>query len=640
MNRQSILRPGIAASGALFALILVLLGLQSPAPIAASSLATTRPYPGPAPCNTTLQACIDGSADGDAINIAAGLYITSVTLDKAVSLIGAGAGGTIIQALPGQRVMTVTAVMTDSTQIASLTIQGGNAGASNGGGIYLQGGAQPLIQNVNVIANFAASGGGIYAISPITLISVNINNNAATNGSGGGMYAAGDTAATNSVFQNNTVITNGYGGGLVVNAGFVGNNVAFIGNTVNNGYDGGGLYAAGRLTLNGGQFVNNQVTRQKGYGGGGGVMAFGLTSISGTQFSGNSAADWGGGAYLAYFANTTPSVLTNAQFISNTAVNGGGGGLFMWFASTLTSVDFITNSAGYRGGGLYAGYAGNYTTTIARGRFLSNTANGGGGLYSDSSFTLDGTQFLSNTSRSGNGGGAWTPASATVSNAYFAYNTVITNGNSGGLDTGNNLIAANTVFLNNRTSGSGGGSGAGGNIVLTNVQYISNTAGNLGGGAIAYGSMQASHSHFEGNLAIGNWGGSIFASQATAVTDTVFISNASMYAGGALAVQFGAVNVTGGRFEHNLATTNGYGGAIYSGGPSLTISGTQFLTNTAAGPGGATASNATLLTNTVYLNNSAGSWGGGAEAFGSTQVFNETVAHLPACSWASPFCMQ
>ena len=42
-----------------------------------------RSYPGAAPCNTTLQACINGSADGDVINIQAGLYITGVTLNKA-----------------------------------------------------------------------------------------------------------------------------------------------------------------------------------------------------------------------------------------------------------------------------------------------------------------------------------------------------------------------------------------------------------------------------------------------------------------------------------------------------------------------------------------------------------------------------
>jgi len=222
MNRQSILRPGIAASAALFALILVLLGLQSPAPMAASPLATTRTYPGPAPCNTTLQACIDGSADGDVINIAAGLYITSVTLNNAVSLIGAGPGSTIIQALPGQRVMTVTAAVTSSTQIAQLTLQGGNAGSSYGGGLYLLG--QPLLQNIHVVSNSAARGGGIYAALPITLVNVSLNNNTATNGNGGGMEAASSAVASNSVFQNNTVITNGYGGGLTAQAGFVGDN--------------------------------------------------------------------------------------------------------------------------------------------------------------------------------------------------------------------------------------------------------------------------------------------------------------------------------------------------------------------------------------------------------------------------------
>jgi len=48
MNRLSILHSGIAASAALFVLTLVLLGLQSPAPVA-----TTRAYPGPSSCVDT-----------------------------------------------------------------------------------------------------------------------------------------------------------------------------------------------------------------------------------------------------------------------------------------------------------------------------------------------------------------------------------------------------------------------------------------------------------------------------------------------------------------------------------------------------------------------------------------------------------
>lgn len=621
MRTETVRRLGLTLVLAVAVLAAIFLSVQLPR-VTASPLGVTRPYPGAAPCDTSLQACIDGSADGDVINIAANVYITGVTLNKAVSLIGANAAGTIIQALPGQRVLTVTAAMSDATQIANLTLQGGNAGAANGGGIFLSAGAQPLIHDVVLNANFGQSGGGIYASSSITLIKVTITNNTATNGSGGGGYVAGSVLIVDSVIQNNTVITNGYGGGLLTTAHFTGTNVNFINNTVNNGYDGGGLYASGALKVTGGQFINNRTTKPKGYGGGGGAMAFGRSDISGTLFRGNSSSDWGGGAYLAFFANTSPSVLTNVQFISNSANFGGGGGLFMWFDSTLLNVDFMSNTASYRGGGLYAGYAGSYTETIVGGQFVSNTASGGGGLYSDGSFTLSGSQFFSNTSRSGNGGGAWTPALANVSNAYFAYNTVITGGNSGGLDTGGSVFITNTTFLDNRAlTGSGGGSGAGGHAALNLVTYTNNYAGNLGGGLIAYGRVSAANSRFENNTSASNWGGGSFANQGAVLTDTDLISNTSAYAGGGLA-SYGAVTITGGRFERNLATNNGWGGGLYAAGPVLSISGTQFLSNTATATGGGTVGNATFLTNTTYINNSAVTWGGGAEAFGPIQVVN------------------
>ena len=245
MKTQALRRVGVAMF--LVVITLSVLSLSMSQRVLAEPAGVTRTYPGAAPCNTTLQACINGSADGDVINIAAGVYITSVTLNKAVSLIGVNAASTIIQALPGQRVLTVTAAMNDATQIANLTFQGGNVGAVNGGGIFLLAGAQPLLQHIHVVANFAQSGGGIYASSPITLINSDINNNAATNGSGGGLYVAGSVIAMDSVIQNNTVITNGYGGGILTTANFTGTNVSFIDNIVNNGYDGGGLYASGAL---------------------------------------------------------------------------------------------------------------------------------------------------------------------------------------------------------------------------------------------------------------------------------------------------------------------------------------------------------------------------------------------------------
>ena len=439
--------------------LLLILQPQNPA---AAAPATTRTFPGAAPCNTTLQACINGSSAGDTINIQPGLYNnTSVTLNKAVSLIGAGASSTILQASPGQRVLNVTAVMNAPTQISDLTIQGGNAGLGTGGGIFLASGAQPIIQNVIVNGNSGVSGGGIFASSPITLTNVSLTANSATNGNGGGMYAASNVYASNCTIQANTVITNGYGGGILAAGNFVGTNVNFIANSVTNGYDGGGLYVSGSVTLTGGQFTSNRTTKYKGYGGGGGLMAFGRANITGTQFKGNLSADWGGGAYLAYFANVAPSNLTNVQFSNNKAQGGGGGGLFMWFDSVLTNVDFYTNTATYRGGGIYAGYAGNYLVSIQGGQYISNTASGGGGLYSDSQIAITNTQFLKNTSLSDNGGGAWTTLTANVKGARFEHNTVVSGGNSGGLDTLGDVRIADTVFLDNRAlTGAGGGSGA------------------------------------------------------------------------------------------------------------------------------------------------------------------------------------
>jgi predicted outer membrane repeat protein len=295
----------------------------------------------------------------------------------------------------------------------------------------------------------------------------------------------------------------------------------------------------------------------------------------------------------------------------------------MWFDSTLTNAEFMGNSASFHGGGAYAGYAGNYKTMVNGGQFIRNVASGGGGLYSDSSFKISGTQVLSNTSTNGNGGGAWTPQNAEVLDAYFAYNDVITGGNSGGLDTGGVVTITNSTFNQNRTlTGSGGGSGAGGNVTLTNVKYMHNSAKNLGGGLISYGSARVTGGTFTDNQAIGNWGGGFFAAQSFAMTDTVVSRNTSAYAGGGVAAQYSTGRVLGSRFDHNTAGTGGWGGAIYVGGPSLTISATQFLTNTAEYYGGGTTSNVTSVTNSTYQGNTAQGYGGGLEGFGITRVVN------------------
>src|SRR2546423_15089076 len=77
--------------------------------------------------STSIQAAINSASDGDSVFVPAGLYTESLTLDKAVSLLGADANTTIVHALANQRVLTGTgAGITQSTIISGLTFTGGD----------------------------------------------------------------------------------------------------------------------------------------------------------------------------------------------------------------------------------------------------------------------------------------------------------------------------------------------------------------------------------------------------------------------------------------------------------------------------------------------------------------------------------
>lgn len=69
--------------------------LGRPAPTAyAAPAAQNLPFPGP--CGATLQLCINSAAAGDTIVIAAGAYVTNITLNKAVSLTGVSSATVIL----------------------------------------------------------------------------------------------------------------------------------------------------------------------------------------------------------------------------------------------------------------------------------------------------------------------------------------------------------------------------------------------------------------------------------------------------------------------------------------------------------------------------------------------------------------
>jgi predicted outer membrane repeat protein len=376
---------------------------------------STLNYPGLGACATTLQACINSANNGDAINIAAGTYVTSVTLSKALSLIGANLLSTTLSALPGQRVLTVTAAASNPITLSQLTISGGHV-TGDGGGILIARTGPVYIYNVAINSNFATGHGGGIAIASgsAALSGTQFIANAAS--AGGGIFANGDAMVSNSLFERNVVSMTaaGLGGGMAVSGTLTADSTQFLSNTAGIG---AGVYVTGAVTLTNTQFINNK-GNQIGCQCGGGVMGVGNVSAAGSTFERNSGNQASG---LLAGGNLT---LTDSIFFNNDSVDGAaymqagtanvsgrrfennrswvGGGLYLANGSgTVSGTQFISNAALYDGGGLFS-YA---PLTLTNALFMSNTAAGGngGGVYAGSALTVNITRFLSNTAQSGGG---------------------------------------------------------------------------------------------------------------------------------------------------------------------------------------------------------------------------------------------
>lgn len=395
----------------------VLITLQ---PVQAASSAPT----------VTLQSMIDNTPAGGTVYIAAGTYTESLTVNRSLTLTGVTSGTTIIQAVAGQRVITVT---TDNNlRLENLTVTGGHPSSAVGGGIYVVSGSLTLI-NVRIAGNSADYGGGVFQSGQggrVDASGSRIELNTTTN-HGGGLYANGNVALTNTQFLSNTA--SWHGGGLHSQNGRVdvtGGLFAF--NRATNG-NGGAINLNNHLTLNGTQLISNTALN------GGGVQQWNASysvALTNTRFERNAARHVGGGAAVSgtltingstFVTNTVDSgdatdtfggglyaggasQIAVTTFAGNTAfcINGGscssanGGGLYIANQPlTLTQVTFVRNQAGRMGGGLKADYA---TTRLDRVIFSGNSAGWGAGLaYRQGSGTLNNVLFNGNVAGWGGG---------------------------------------------------------------------------------------------------------------------------------------------------------------------------------------------------------------------------------------------
>ncbi|HIP71094.1 MAG TPA: hypothetical protein EYH05_06830 [Anaerolineae bacterium] len=232
-------------------------------------------------------------------------------------------------------------------------------------------------------------------------------------------------------------------------------------------------------------------------------------------------------------------------------------------------------------------------TVIISGLTLANgasTGNGGGILLDNGAAPILQHLILQNNRAAGGGG------------LYIAANS--------------NLILRQSVISSNHAiTYNGGGLWAGGPVTISQTQFINNNAQSYGGGAATkstnlYDSLFADNQCDTAPLPCS--GGGLATDGPALLVNTVFTGNITRGDGAGLWA-FGLVTVTNGRFQNNRAINIGppaIGGGIFTSEP-LTISGTQFISNSADVGGGLTTRGVITVQNAIFADNRAASDGGG-----------------------------
>jgi predicted outer membrane repeat protein len=479
------------------------------------------------PSVATIQSQIDAAPEGGTVTIAAGTYTDSLTINKSITLTGVTSATTIIQAVTGQRVITVTDG--HDLRLTNLSLTNGNQqnGSSlAGGGVWLAGGSL-WMTDTRVANNGGSWGGGIFqagASGRVDIVNSFLENNSTPN-HGGAIYAEGNVFLTNTQVLSNTA--GGHGGGIHVESGFT--------------------------SLAGGLFSNNRATGDNG----GAVNANNGLSIAGTRFISNTAPQKGGAVLLS--ANGYPAEVTGAYFERNRTV----------YTGTYTSV--IPG-----GGALWA----NGNVTVSGSTFLTNsvhssnsrTSAGGGAVY-----VLLGSLWLDSSLFKGNGvdsvpfttpgGGAVTTNGSytTVRNSEFEGNHAFIGG---ALNVSSTPFAiSGSTFRGNKAS-YGGALIADGGTVSTSL-FAENTATDMAGAIWVSHPTSVMDSRFTGNTT-GGIAGTIYSCDRLNLVNVAIVGSSSVWGAEALQLD-GSETKTINQVTINGGASGKHGPAIWLTGGSLAI---------------------------------------------------------------------
>ena len=266
-------------------------------PVGASSVLTV---PGTFP---TIQAAINGAANGDTVIVAPGTYFENIDFTGKLITVESsqGPGVTTIDGGNTAPVANFSNAETPSAVLQGFTLQHGTSTASfgnEGAGIHINGASPSVIGNVITANSTCGNGAGISVRSSSAIIRDNtIAGNSKVAGcsgdGGGGIYIVGAASAQ---VLHNTITNNStdFGGGI-------------------------DLFAAGTPTLSNNTISNNAAATQ-----GGGIYAVNQSDANIVQnvISANSSGS-GGGLYVSPPSGTRGALLVNNTIAGNTANDSG-----------------------------------------------------------------------------------------------------------------------------------------------------------------------------------------------------------------------------------------------------------------------------------------------------------------------------
>lgn len=431
MHRFALVRGALAAS-ALGAVLSAVVAVPTQASASILNVGAGQAY-------ATIQAAVDGAANGDTVQVHDGTYSENVIINglvaggKAIRLIGNvvnPANVKIIEPSGGTKAMIyVYQTASTSVEVAGFTLSGGNTVAGQGGGMTIER-SSPNVHH-NIIENNNAAlgyGGGILINTNANpFIHDNIVRNNHSRDGGGGIFMITNSAP---VIVNNQITGN-------TTSGWVG--------ATGGGSTGGGIYLLNSPS-NTAAYVQpvvlgNTITgNTAAFGGGGMVIGTGISAlVQDNTISGNTGP-YGGGIQIE--SVTSQPIIegnritgNNAPKIGTDAGVGGGIAVFNMSKPTISGNLITDNAAGQYGGGIAA--AENSISTITGNTIARNgadplnqynSADGGGLFVSQASVTVTDNLFDSNTSDLG---GAMALEGATF-NASIVQNTIVRNSTHGG----------------------------------------------------------------------------------------------------------------------------------------------------------------------------------------------------------------